>query len=163
MSTVTPRRAETLEESSERRVLFCLWVGVRECGVAAGGGGGDGEGRVWVDVLLAVVCCRHGGRVDVPRRLKEGGRVEWCLSKYAAMLAEAEVPWVSNLHACLVRLVFYLFHDDEHSDFRRDRHSGQIGNKPAREYQAQCFLLVIEMAPSSDRAFDNGKICSSQS
>ena len=47
MSTVTPRRAETLEESSERRVLFCLWVGVRDCKVVGGGGrgGGGGAGR----------------------------------------------------------------------------------------------------------------------
>ena len=49
MSTVTPRRAETLEESSERRVLFCLWVGVRECRVAGGGqgmGGRTARGRM---------------------------------------------------------------------------------------------------------------------
>ena len=30
MSTVTPRRAETLEESSERRESFCLHGGVSE-------------------------------------------------------------------------------------------------------------------------------------
>lgn len=64
MSTVTPRRAETLEESSERRVLFCLWV-VRVCGF----GKPESMSRVGMDVLLAVVSCGHGGLADMSKRL----------------------------------------------------------------------------------------------
>lgn len=53
MSTVTPRNAETLEESSERRVLFCL----------QGGGGGVSEvfvGKGKGGVLFAGVGFGHG-------------------------------------------------------------------------------------------------------
>ena len=63
MSTVTPLRAETLEESSERRLLFCLYgrsLRLARCN-NRGGEGQEGPGNV----LFAFVCVRHGGWLGI--------------------------------------------------------------------------------------------------
>ncbi len=44
MFTVTPRKAETFEESSERRELFCLREGEGVSWLAGGQGGGRAGG-----------------------------------------------------------------------------------------------------------------------
>ena len=61
MLTVTPRRAETLEESSERRWLFCLRMG--GSGSADDRGRDfDGEGRRRGEILFSFVGVRHDGQ-----------------------------------------------------------------------------------------------------